>query len=226
TLATCGLSLFPQAGDLATTCSCPDHANPCKHVAAVHYVLAQTFDGDPFLLPALRGRGRDGLLAALRSVRRGGLPAPDEPDDRPAPGGVLLTDLHAMRLYEARSDLAAIAVHPVPPTDPGASLRRLGPPPIGDDGTADALHAAIERAADRAWRLAAGDDGFGDLPDSGGDAGTVLAELRRRGSATTRDVADAVGRSPEQVRALLRSLVAAGLVDRTGHARGTRYHAL
>jgi uncharacterized Zn finger protein len=74
-LAGCGVSLFPTARELATRCSCPDVANPCKHVAAVHYVLAQTFDADPFLLPALRGRDRDALLAGLRAVRAGGVDA-------------------------------------------------------------------------------------------------------------------------------------------------------
>jgi uncharacterized Zn finger protein len=225
TLAACGLSLFPHAGDLTTSCSCPDHANPCKHVAAVHYVLAQTFDDDPFLLPALRGRDRTALLAALRAARTGGVPPPD--DDGPAAdAGIALADLHAARLYDARGDLALIAVHPTPPTDSGAPLRRLGPPPLGDETTSAALIAAVERAAERAWQLAAGDDGEG-----AGDGGAgpnddpVLGELRRRGSATSRDLADALGRPPDQVRARLRSLVAEGAVDRTGHARSTRYHA-
>ncbi|MCU1356964.1 MAG: hypothetical protein JWM89_2382, partial [Acidimicrobiales bacterium] len=56
TLDVVGLSLFPGPRDLTTSCSCPDVANPCKHVAAVHYTLARTFDADPFLLPTLRGR--------------------------------------------------------------------------------------------------------------------------------------------------------------------------
>src|SRR5690606_33094384 len=35
-----GRSLFPvKSADLRTECSCPDWANPCKHVAAVHFVL-------------------------------------------------------------------------------------------------------------------------------------------------------------------------------------------
>ena len=62
-----GLSLFPRAnGDLKTACSCPDHANPCKHVAAVYYLLGEEIDRDPFLLFRLRGIERDELLDGAR----------------------------------------------------------------------------------------------------------------------------------------------------------------
>ena len=65
-----GASLFPSTpGELLTTCSCPDHANPCKHVAATHYVLGDAFDRDPFLLFELRGRTREEVLAATRAAR-------------------------------------------------------------------------------------------------------------------------------------------------------------
>ena len=64
-----GVRIFPsKAGDLATECSCPDWANPCKHVAATHYVLGDAFDKDPFLLFELRGRTRDQVLAAMRTA--------------------------------------------------------------------------------------------------------------------------------------------------------------
>ena len=69
-----GLPLFPSA--LTMSCSCPDWGEPCKHVSAVLYVLAEAFDDDPFLVLAWRGRGRDELLAALR-----GLPEPVETID-------------------------------------------------------------------------------------------------------------------------------------------------
>jgi uncharacterized Zn finger protein len=60
------LSLFPTAsGDLKAACSCPDNANPCKHVAAVYYLLGEEFDRDPFLIFQLRGMERSELLAAL-----------------------------------------------------------------------------------------------------------------------------------------------------------------
>jgi uncharacterized Zn finger protein len=68
--ADCGTPLFPRtAADLEMHCSCPDWGVPCKHLAAVCYVLAEEFDRDPFGLLAWRGRGREELLAALRQIR-------------------------------------------------------------------------------------------------------------------------------------------------------------
>ncbi|MBX3184858.1 MAG: SWIM zinc finger family protein [Polyangiaceae bacterium] len=65
-----GASLFPEhQGDLTTSCSCPDWGDPCKHVAATHYVLGAALDSDPFLLFELRGRGRREVLEALRAAR-------------------------------------------------------------------------------------------------------------------------------------------------------------
>lgn len=58
-----GLSLFPtRRADLETRCSCPDSANPCKHIAAVYYLLGEEFDRDPFLIFRLRGLDREELV--------------------------------------------------------------------------------------------------------------------------------------------------------------------
>ena len=57
-----GLSLFPKhLDDLVTGCSCPDWSNPCKHIAAVYYLVGEEFDRDPFLIFKLRGVDRDRL---------------------------------------------------------------------------------------------------------------------------------------------------------------------
>jgi len=62
--------LFPASrGDLITNCSCPDWANPCKHIAAVYYLLGERFDEDPFLLFELRGRSEEEIAVALRERR-------------------------------------------------------------------------------------------------------------------------------------------------------------
>jgi len=61
-----GLSLFPEkAGDLETECSCPDWSNPCKHIAAVYYLLGEEFDRNPFLIFKLRGIGQEELTAFI-----------------------------------------------------------------------------------------------------------------------------------------------------------------
>jgi uncharacterized Zn finger protein len=81
-----GLSLFPaNARELSLDCSCPDGAVPCKHLAATFYLLAESFDDDPFAILAWRGREREDLLANLQAARSQGRPAADraEPAGRP-----------------------------------------------------------------------------------------------------------------------------------------------
>jgi uncharacterized Zn finger protein len=64
------VSLFPsQRNDLKTDCSCPDYANPCKHIAAAHYILGERFDEDPFLIFRLRGRTQEQVMQELRNRR-------------------------------------------------------------------------------------------------------------------------------------------------------------
>lgn len=64
------MPLFPaRRGDLTTNCSCPDWANPCKHIAAVYYLSGERFDQDPFLLFELSGRSKEQVVAALRERR-------------------------------------------------------------------------------------------------------------------------------------------------------------
>jgi uncharacterized Zn finger protein len=61
-----GVSLFPERSkDLTTDCSCPDPSNPCKHIAAVYYLLGEEFDRDPFLIFRMRGMSREGFLGLL-----------------------------------------------------------------------------------------------------------------------------------------------------------------
>lgn len=62
------LHLFPQKkDDLKTDCSCPDYSNPCKHIAAVYFLLAEEFDREPFLIFKLRGQSRVALLKLIFS---------------------------------------------------------------------------------------------------------------------------------------------------------------
>jgi uncharacterized Zn finger protein len=66
-----GLSLFPfTLSDVHSKCSCPDKANPCKHIAAVYYQLGNRFSEDPFVLFQLRGRSKEQIINDLRLLRQ------------------------------------------------------------------------------------------------------------------------------------------------------------
>ena len=68
-----GLSLFPFTKfDIHSKCSCPDPANPCKHIGAVYYLLGDRFSEDPFVLFQLRGRTKEQIIEALRQMRSAG----------------------------------------------------------------------------------------------------------------------------------------------------------
>jgi uncharacterized Zn finger protein len=142
--------LFPaKRGDLTTTCSCPDWANPCKHVAAVYYLLGERFDEDPFLLFELRGRSQEQVIAALRERRAAeaelALP-PYTPDaveavDAPSLGANLGT---YWRLGEGPETLAFDIAYPAVEM---ALLKRLGAPDLpGWDGRS--LRAQMTRVYD------------------------------------------------------------------------------
>lgn len=65
-----GLSLFPfTLNEVRSRCSCPDKANPCKHIAAVYYQLGDRFSEDPFIIFQLRGRTKNQIIESLRQIR-------------------------------------------------------------------------------------------------------------------------------------------------------------
>ncbi|PDV99527.1 SWIM zinc finger family protein [Candidatus Chloroploca asiatica] len=122
------VSLFPQsAHDLQTSCSCPDYAKPCKHIAAVYYLLGERFDEDPFLVFTLRGRSKERIIEDLRARRADTateMHLPDTPTERvPA-----LEDL--MESFDVCGpEFVGVAPHIVAPGVASTMLRRYGPSP-------------------------------------------------------------------------------------------------
>ena len=124
--------LFPASrGDLVTDCSCPDWANPCKHIAAVYYLLGERFDEDPFLLFELRGRNQEEIALALRERR-----AVELKTDQAAPYAPTLleaTDIPALedsvdRYWTLGQEAADLSFSITPPQVPAALLKRVGIP--------------------------------------------------------------------------------------------------
>ncbi len=158
--AAAGCSLFPTSADeLKTDCSCPDWANPCKHVAAAHYILGEQLDEDPFLLFRLRGRSQEQVLSALRA-RRSDVPLlAEEPEayavEAAAPplnanldtfwriGGMAAAE-------DAASSAAPIVIAIKPPATPMPLLKRLGQPSFLDENLEQLLtpaYRAMQQAA-------------------------------------------------------------------------------
>lgn len=190
-----GLELLPDAGEVRTDCNCPDFAVPCKHSAAVCYLIADALDEDPFELLLLRGRQKDELLSALRSRRSAG--SSEGPAIKAKPSGVLAKAAFA-------KVPGPLPMPPRPLSQPGAptAVLVLEPPrQSGVDGKD--LVALATDAARRAWELASGD----------GDGGLGLTrdqDLARRAAAllgTTR-LADLAHRAGVSARVLTNWAVA------------------
>jgi uncharacterized Zn finger protein len=154
-LAQAGVSLFPATGrDMQTSCSCPDYANPCKHVAATFYILGEKFDEDPFLMLTWRGRARERLLDDLRALRGSDTPlavdAPRVPEV--APVTVPLDE----SFWKASKGLQDLVFQPVHSPTPDALLRLLGPLKAGEVDLVAPLRDLVARIAEegesRAYR--------------------------------------------------------------------------
>jgi uncharacterized Zn finger protein len=136
-----GLSLFPsQRRDLKTDCSCPDWENPCKHIAAVYYLLGEEFDRDPFLIFKLRGMTREELMEKIG-------PPPDHREtvrkEKPTPLPAQPDKFWGKPPEEALSIGAEI------PSVPAALPKRLGSFPFwrGESSFLSAIEAFYEEAS-------------------------------------------------------------------------------
>lgn len=152
------LSLFPtRIKDLATSCSCPDVSNPCKHIAAVYYLLGEEFDRDPFLIFRLRGMAREELLRVLEEMADTAQPAGREIDA--TEGDAVVADPARPNATFWRAGEVPEDVFPqrTDGQQPGGLLLRLGAFPFwrGTEPLTDALLPVYERAAAAALEVLA-----------------------------------------------------------------------
>jgi uncharacterized Zn finger protein len=153
--SSCKLTLLPSSNaELKASCTCPDSENPCKHVAAVYYILAERFDDDPFLIFAWRGLDKDELLERLR-VRRGagGRRTADDANATQAEPAIPLS-ARLESFWSAGPDLAEVQVSPFTGAAPDALLHQLGPAPVDAAGQnlvelLAPVYVALAHAAER-----------------------------------------------------------------------------
>ncbi len=148
------VSLFPsQHNDLKTDCSCPDYANPCKHVAAAHYILGERFDEDPFLIFRLRGRTQEQVMQELRKRRA----SADEIVEEEAEESETIIPLKDCipNYWELGALLEGFAVSIRPPTIEMPLIKRLGVASfVPDPGLESLLRDAYQTIGRKALQIA------------------------------------------------------------------------
>jgi uncharacterized Zn finger protein len=151
--AACNLTFFPVRREFDADCTCPDMMRPCKHVAAVCYILAEHFDEDPFTMTAWRGRDRAKLLRRIEALRDE--EAWQEADGRPQePALAELVDRYWSCAARLPAPLPAASPHTNPDATAapaGAILDRLGPVGVEVEGrdVRDLLRPAYQALARR-----------------------------------------------------------------------------
>src|SRR6266536_3453226 len=153
------VSLFPTAlRELNTDCSCPDWANPCKHIAAVYYLLAERFDEDPFLIFKLRGRTNEQIIAVLRDKRAATFPVEDTSAGAETASAeeenLMSLEEHLETFWQAGEAIESFTVNLSTPRIDKAILKRLGDAPftIGDMKVASLLakaYSAVDAAVSK-----------------------------------------------------------------------------
>jgi uncharacterized Zn finger protein len=161
--ADAGVALYPGPDErLAAACTCPDWDRPCKHAAAVLYAVGARFDRDPFVLFALRGKGREALILDLRAARRAAAAhAGANVAGTPADGqkGMLEELAELTDRFWTLGSPGSVAEPGLEAVGDGAGLKRLGLPPrvLGGVELKMELALAYRVMADRARRLLEGD---------------------------------------------------------------------
>lgn len=157
---TARVPLFPARGkDLVTRCSCPDDANPCKHIAAVYYLIGEQFDTDPFLIFTLRGRTRDQIIEALRARRAAAAGIDGEAVEEAIEPVPSLTD-QLDTFWGADRDGEFSTPSLTAPDINAAMLRRLGTSPGLIDKELKAIYAAMTQ---HVLRKVFGDEALGEI---------------------------------------------------------------
>ena len=155
-----GYPLIPTPENSFTaSCSCPDPIVPCKHLAAVFFLLTEAIEQDPLLLLALRGISREDLLGA--NSKQTSAPA-DSPDDLPVAGEkVESKDPGCDPAFFWRGPgIGSPDFGPAPVLDGQAPLvRRLGAIPFwrGEQRFLETMEQCGVRAAVAGWHVWAGD---------------------------------------------------------------------
>jgi uncharacterized Zn finger protein len=118
--------LFPAASELRMSCSCPDWAGLCKHLAAVLYGVGARLDARPELLFTLRGVDPSELVAERAAAAISEAKTEGKRSRRVLPSSGL-SDVFGIEFERAPAPGVARAPAEPPQAKPAASKRSAGP---------------------------------------------------------------------------------------------------
>ena len=168
--ASLDLELLPPIESVEVECNCP-HNGPCKHAAAIWYLLTERVDDAPLLIFTLRGLPSDELVERLVRARaiqsHGQAAAHADPMVVEAQLAVPPLEQCLDTFWRPGPQLAELQHMPPPQHAPHALLRRLGPSPLGGKfplvgllaSVYDTVSQAAIRLRDQAERI--DDEGAG-----------------------------------------------------------------
>lgn len=242
-LASQGLDLFPDANDVSADCDCADYLMPCVHTVAMHHVVAEALDGEPFLLLTLRGRPREQFFGELRRQwgddELTGFAHLSSEEDPP----------EGRDWFDSHVPLPAGNFRFGSAHKPGAGLVALGPAPGDADlhrpltplyeaGAARALEMALEEhevhiPEEKARRIFRGRKVFrppetpgrpSEKPQGLGNLTEAIVNLLAdNGGVKSKEIAARLDAPMTEIRQELLELETLGIVYRTGQTRGTMW---
>ena len=125
--------LFPSPAEITFTCSCPDWASMCKHVAAVLYGIGARLDEQPDLLFALRKVDQQDLIARAGK----GLPQTKRPKAEKVLDAGDLSEMFVIEMAHVAKPRAAgrakplVRARPTPAANSRKSKKPIKPSPKG-----------------------------------------------------------------------------------------------
>lgn len=211
--------LFPESKEIRFDCSCPDGAYMCKHVAAVLYGVGARLDVQPELLFILRQvNAADLLVHAGTGV-----------ETAPAKGARVLAEDDLSALFGLELDTGTTPAKPQPPVQTAA---REAPAPKAPAKVPARLSPSAPAAAPAKAPALATKKSPAKSPARSPARGRrsplvrLLEALHEAGWVDNARARAATGLDADDVRRLLKQLVADGHAQVEGQKRGTRYVAL
>ncbi|MGB3239705.1 MAG: SWIM zinc finger family protein [Geitlerinemataceae cyanobacterium] len=142
-----GLRLFPfSLSEIHSRCSCPDKANPCKHIIAVYHLLGDRFAENPFVLFQLRGRAQEETIDALRKIRGEETETSSSHEIFKAATTKPDLDLETFWQYDVQLEPSLVVVTPSP--DSHTVLDVLGTIPFVESGKASVRASTSQSVRD------------------------------------------------------------------------------